>query len=209
MTRLRLSIAILLALTACRDAAAPFDEPHALADVVLPTQPSEPHFLRQAATAPPLETYHVSFWATDGRASTVTVNYQPVAGQAVGQPFLRFDIPKNSMVLSPDGARMRRGDSVLVTLTIDPVAFSVEFHPSGMWFSNGVPAQLTMWYENADPDLNADGVVDATDQWLEQQIAVWGHAVNTRWVRLPSDNNTTLPSVSTVLRHFSEYAVSW
>lgn len=205
-----LPFAILLLLAACRDAAAPLDDANPLADVVVPAlAPTGLHLLRQAATAPPLETYQVSFWATDGDASTVTVNYQPVDAQAAGQPFLRFDIPKNGLVMRPDGERMKRGDSVLVTLTIDPVTFSVHFQPSGMSFSNGLPARLTFWYENADPDLNADGVVDATDQILEQQIAVWGHAAATSWVELPSDNDTTLPSVATTLRHFSEYAVSW
>jgi hypothetical protein len=85
----------------------------------------------------------------------------------------------------------------------------VDFQPSGVWFSHGLPARLTIWYENADPDLNGDGVVDPTDQMLQQQIALWGRAENAAWVRLLSDNDPTLPSVSTVLHHFSEYAVSW
>jgi hypothetical protein len=203
-------VAAALTLAGCRDATAPSAESIALAYVAseLPAI-AAPHFLRQAAGAPALETYRVSFWACDGEASTVTVNYQPVAGALLKQPFLRFDVPKNALATSPGGARMNRGDSVLVTLTIDPVTFAVEFQPSGMWFSKGVPAQLTIWYENADPDLNGDGVTDAADQLLEQQIAVWADAANSRWVRLPSDNDTTLPSVSTLVYHFSQYAVSW
>lgn len=205
-----LPVAVVLVLAGCRDATAPFAESTALAYVASqPPAAAVPHVLRQAAGAPPLETYRVSFWARDGEGSTATVNYQPAAGESVGQPFLRFDIPKNALATSPDGARMNRGDSVLVTLTIDPVTFAVEFQPSGMWFSKGSPAQLTIWYENADPDLNGDGVTDATDQLLEQQIAVWGHTANTRWIRLPSDNDATLPSVSALVYHFSEYAVSW
>ena len=205
--------AILVVLVACRDVAAPPNEP-ALAGPLLSwtgeaARPPAIHMLRQAAGAPALETYQVSFWACDGEASTVTVNYQPVVGQSVGQPFLRFSIPKNGLVTGPDGARLKRGDWIFVTLTIDPVTFSLDFQPSGMWFSNGLPAQLTIWYENADPDLNNDGVVDAADQMLAQQIAVWGHAADAPWVRLLSDNDPTLPSVSTVLPHFSEYAVSW
>src|SRR5437899_2716854 len=82
-----------------------------------------------------------------------------VAGQPVRQPFLRFDIPQNGLVPGADGVRTKRGDAVLVTVTLDPVTFSVAFEPSGVWFSNGIPARLTIWYENADPDLNGDGVV--------------------------------------------------
>jgi len=201
--------AIVVLLVGCRDAAAP-DGQYLVGELVAADTPATGlHILQQASTAPALETYRVSFWACDGEASTVTLNYQPVAGESVGQPFLRFDIPKNALAMRADGMRMNRGDSVLVTLTIDPVTFAVEFQPSGMWFSKGVPARLTIWYENADPDLNGDGVTDAVDQLLEQQIAVWGRAANTRWVRLPSDNDTTFPSVSTLLYHFSEYAASW
>jgi hypothetical protein len=208
--RRRWLFAIMVVLVACRDVAAPPSEA-AVADLQVswPSSSAAIHMLRQAADAPPLETYQVSFWACDGEASTLTVNYQAVGGQSVGQPFLRFDVPKNSLMSGPDGVRYKRGDSVLVTLTIDPVTFAVEFQPSGVWFSNGMPAQLTIWYENADPDLSGDGVVDATDQMLQQQISMWGHAADTRWVRLPSDNDATLPSVSTVLHHFSEYAASW
>jgi hypothetical protein len=127
----------------------------------------------------------------------------------VGQPFLRFSVPKNSMAMDPTGKRLRRGDSVLITLTIDPVTFSVDFQPSGVWFSNGVPAELTFWYQNADPDFNADGRVDAMDAQLAQQLAVWGRAGGRRWTALPSTVDPTLPSVSTSVQHFSEYAVSW
>lgn len=197
---------LLVVLAACRDVAAPPLQPE-LTAVSLPSPAGIP-MLRQAADAPPLETYQVSFWAKDGEAASVTVNYQS-ADESVGQPFLRFDIPKNGLASGADGARFRRGDSILVTLTIHPVNFAVDFQPSGLWFSPGRSARLTIWYQNADPDLNGDGVVDAVDQALAQHIAMWGHAAHTPWVRLPSDHNATPPSVSTVLRHFSEYAVSW
>jgi len=199
-------VAISAALAACRDAAAPPLQPEVA--VSFPS-PAGIHMLRQAPGAPALETYQVSFWACDGEDAAVAVNYLPVAGQTVGQPFLRFSVPKNSMAMDPTGKRLRRGDSVLITLTIDPVTFSVDFQPSGVWFSNGVPAELTFWYQNADPDFNADGVVDATDAQLAQQIAVWGRAGGRRWTALPSTVDPTLPSVSTSVQHFSEYAVSW
>lgn len=198
--------AILLVGAACRDVAAPPMQPDVA--VSLPS-PAGIHMLRQAPGAPALETYQVSFWACDGEAAAVTVNYLPVAGQTVGQPFLRFNVPKNSMASDPTGRRIRRGDSVLITLTIDPVDFSVDFEPSGVWFSNGTPAELKFWYQNADPDFNGDGVVDASDAQLAQRIAVWGKAGGRRWTALPSTIDTNLPSVSTFVQHFSEYAVSW
>jgi hypothetical protein len=199
-------VAISAALAACRDAAAPPLQPEVAVSI---PSPAGIHMLRQAPGAPALETYQVSFWACDGEAAAVAVNYLPVAGQTVGQPFLRFSVPKNSMAMDANGKRLRRGDSVLITLTIDPVTFSVDFQPSGVWFSNGVPAQLTFWYQNADPDFNADGRVDAMDAQLAQQLAVWGRAGGRRWTVLPSTVDPTSPSVSTSVQHFSEYAVSW
>jgi hypothetical protein len=205
-----LPVAILLAFAGCRDVAAPQTEPDLLGRVVhQPPAPTEVHILQQASTAPPLKTYRASFWAHKGTASTVTVNYQPAAAQWVGEPFLRFDIPKNGLVAGADGAPLKRGDSVWVTLTIDSVSFSVHFQPSGVLFSKNFPANLVIWYENANPDLNGDGVVNGKDKQLEQQLAFWYHAAKTRWSKLSSHNDTTQLSVSTALYHFSEYAVSW
>ena len=207
MPRRSWMFAVLLVAAACRDVAAPPVQPAVVA-VSLPS-PAGIHMLRQAPGAPALETYQVSFWACDGEAAAVTVNYLPAAGETVGQPFLRFSVPKNSMASDPTGNRLHRGDSVLITLTIDPVTFAVDFQPSGVWFSNGGPPELTFWYQNADPDFNADGRVDAMDAQLAQQLAVWGRAAGRRWTMLPSTVDPTLPSVSTSVQHFSEYAVSW
>jgi len=202
--------AVVLALAGCRDATGPADLSNASTyDVYSSSASADVHYLRQSPNAPALETYEVSFWARYGAASAITVRYQAAAGESVGQPFLRFEIPRNGLATDATGNRFRRGDSVLVTLTIDPVEFSVEFQPSGLQFSRRHPARLTIWYQNANPDLNGDGVVDAVDAECEEQIALWGHAPSARWVRLQTDADRTLPSVSAVLLHFSEYAVSW
>jgi hypothetical protein len=166
--------------------------------------------LQQSPTAPPLETYQVSFWAYRGVETTVTVNYQPAPGESVGQPFLRLDIPQHGLKAGADGMKLNPGDSVAMTLTIDPVSFSVDFQPSGVLFSKHFPATLTMWYENANPDLNGDGVVDATDQTLAQQLTIWNYAVTKQaWLRLSSTNDPTQARVSIALYHFSQYAMSW
>ncbi|PYP69317.1 MAG: hypothetical protein DMD41_17040 [Gemmatimonadetes bacterium] len=216
--RLWLPLAIALAFAGCQDATGPLSERNVarsqvgvagqlVSDAMASTQLS---ILQQAPTAPPLETYQLSFWAYKGDPSTVTVNYQPAAGEWVGQPFLELSIPKNGLLAGAGGESLKGGDSVLVTLTIDSVNFSVDFQPSGVVFSTGNPATLVLWYENANPDLNGDGVVDTTDQMLEQQLAVWYHATKTNsWFKLSSNNDPMLPSVSTALYHFCEYAVSW
>lgn len=204
-------VAMVLVLAGCQDATGPSDGAHALADAAAYTPSAGPdaHYLRQSPTAPALETYEVSFWARQGEASTVTVNYLPTGDESVGQPFLRFEIPRNGLSTDPNGKRITPRDSVLVTLTIDPVNFAVDFQPSGLRFGRGRPARLTFWYENADPDLNGDGVVDAADAACLEQITVWGRAGGRRWTALPSTVDPNLPSVSTSVPHFSEYAVSW
>lgn len=215
--RLWLPVATLLALAGCRDAVGPLDEqnapPSALSvtgSVVRQPTSSGVHILRQAPTAPPLETYRVSFWAYVGKASSVTVNYRRTDDEWVGQPFLRFDIPKNGLVAGADGAPLKRGDSVSVTLTIDSVSFTVHFGPTGVLFSKHFPATLAIWYENADPDLNGDGVVNGKDRQLEQQLALWYHAAKLHaWSELSSTNDPEQTLVSAALYHFSEYAVSW
>ena len=76
-------IPIMVMLAACSDAAAPTFEQNIVGDVVGST--AGLHILTQAPTAPALERYQVSFWARRNRASTVLVNYQPAAGESVGQ----------------------------------------------------------------------------------------------------------------------------
>jgi hypothetical protein len=171
---------------------------------------TEAHILQQAPTAPPLETYQVSFWARHDRESTVAVNYRPAAGQSVGQPFLRFRIPKFGLKWGPDGRRLYGTDSVLITLTIDTLRLSVDFQPSGVAFSDVFSAGLVMWYVNADPDLNGDGIVDSTDQMLEQQLALSEEPTKVSgWFKVATKNDTTQKYVATDVYHFSQYAVSW
>jgi hypothetical protein len=168
------------------------------------------HILRQSPTGPALQVYRVSFWARRGTQTTLFVNYRPAPGQTRGDPFLRFRIPINGLVGGAGGVPLAKRDSVLITVTVDPVRFEVAFEPSGVLFSKSSPAQLAIWYQDADPDLNGDGVVDATDEMLQQQLAIWSQATRTdAWKQLSSNNNTTQQYVASELYHFSQYAVSW
>jgi len=209
--RFWLPVAVLLALAGCRDAVAPFDESNALGHVAsLPPAPAGLHILQQAPTAPALETYQVSFWARRDRASTVIVNYQPAAGESVGRPFLRFDIPRDGLQASPNVRRLGRRDSVYITLTIDPQSLSVDFAPSGLSFSGRHPATLAIWYGNANPDLNSDGIVDAVDQALVEQLSIWGRPERLApWLKTASQTEAGQQWIWAALYHFSEYAVSW
>lgn len=167
--------------------------------------------LQQSATAPALETYRVTFMAYVGQSSLVTVHYLPASGQTVGDPFLRFEIPKNGLVAGASGVPLRRGDSVAVTLTIDPTSFLVDFQPSGVIFATNAPARLAIWYGNANLDLNGNGVVlDGNDRTLMDQLAIWYQlSPSASWFKQLSKNDPTQTLIGTELYHFSEYAVSW
>ena len=168
-----------------------------------------PHFLQQARTAPRLSTYQTSFWAKRGTQTTVSVRYRLAPGQKYADEFLRFRIPINGLVAGANGVPLDRGDSVQITLTIDPVLLKVVFQPSGVVFSKSSPAQLAIWYQNADPDLNGDGVVDAVDQALEEQLAIWSQSGHEAWRQLSTKKTTTQQYVAAEVQHFSQFGVSW
>jgi len=166
--------------------------------------------LEQSATAPALASYRVAFWAYVGQSSLVTVRYQPSAGQVVGDPFLRFEIPRNGLVAGASGMPLRRGDSVAISVTIDPGTFLVDFQPSGVMFSPNAPARLALWYGNANLDLNGNGVLDGNDRTLMEQLAIWYQlSPSASWFKQLSKNDPAQTLVGTELYHFSEYAVSW
>jgi hypothetical protein len=212
------SLALLLVVAACENPVgprAPSNDVGGLAGAASAAAVTTSlHVLRQAATAPALETYQISFWACRDAASTITVNYLPAAGASAGQPFLRFDIPRGGLLSVPTEwrsgpLRLGQHDSVRITLTIDPATFAVQFAPSGLVFSRQHPATLAIWYGNADPDLNGDGVVNSADQALENQLAVWvREQTPAPWRRL-SSGTVSGEWISTLVPHFSEYAVSW
>jgi hypothetical protein len=206
--RVRTSIALALLAAACTDAVGPRPtvQPPLAESVASRSIP----LLRQGKTAPALATYQVAVWAYVGRASTVTVSYLPARGQTVGDTFLRFAIPRNGLVAGANGAALKSGDSILVTLTIDPTSFLVDFQPAGVLFSKTSAATLSFWYGRANPDLNGDGIVNAADQALIQQLAIWYQGARTTgWSQQPSINDPTKQLVGTAVYHFSQYAVSW
>ena len=208
-TWLAVPVAALLFLGGCADAVGPAVEPHLVDAPSVSAPVADLHILRQAPTAPALETYQVSFWARRDRASTVTVNYLPAAGESVGQPFLRFDIPRDGLQAGVDGRRLGRRDAVYITLTIDPQTLAVDFAPSGVSFSGRRPATLAIWYGNADPDFNGDGTVDAVDQALVEVLAIWGRPQRPApWLKAASQTDAG-QWIWAALYHFSEYAVSW
>ena len=209
--KLGLPLVLLLAFAGCQDGTSPVDGPKPRAlEAGAELWSGGATLLQQAPWAPPLETYQVSFWAHRDKATTVKVNYLPAPGEAVGKPFLRFQIRRDGLKNDANGKPLVRHDSVYITMTIDPVAFNVTFEPSGVRFAIKSPARLTMWYANANPDVNGDGVADSTDAQLRAQCALYYIKVRKATkLRLPSWNDPQHQSITGPLLHFSQYAVSW
>ncbi len=219
-----LALLILTLAVACQDAGDPLTAPQASVATRTGTQrlgmlgmqayqadDSAPaHLVRQDPSAPPLATYQVSFWVRRDRETSVTVNYQPAAGQSTGQPFMWFDVPKDALGADAAGNVYRGRDSVLITATIDTVNFLVDFEPSGLTFKHDKPAVLVFWYQNANPDLNGDGVVNAVDDSLRRELHIVTRPVpGAHWHWTKSFAGWSLPYVYADIRHFSQYAVSW
>jgi hypothetical protein len=101
------------------------------------------------------------------------------------------------------------GDSVLITVTIDPDNIKVSLEPTGLLF--GEPGQLQISYGGADGDLNGDGVVDDTDSYIEGQLlGLWyREGTDGVWEQIPAVQVLSHKSFIGALPHFSEYAVSW
>jgi hypothetical protein len=197
-----------------------------------PSLATAPHFLRWAGNTAPqfsaigalsgrganglhfatasyglsLYQYSASFWAVRGQQRSVQINYLSFTGDT-SSPFLRLSIGDPAYV--PGVGNLAWGDSVLITVSVDPTTIKVSLDPTGLVF--GDPAQLQLWYGGAGGDLNGDGVVDSTDAYIESQLlGLWyREGTDSAWSRIPAVQSLSDKSFTSVLPHFCEYAVSW
>ena len=196
-----------------------------------PLPPSlAPHFVRWAGSSPPqftsigalsgpvrsgallaslslsLDQYSVAFWAVRGQQRSVQINYLSSTGDT-SSPFLRLTTTDPAYV--PGVGDLAPGDSVLITVSVDPDNIKVSLEPTGLLF--GEPGQLQISYGGAGGDLNGDGVVDGADADIESQLlGLWyREGQDGAWTRIPAAQSLSDQSFTSALPHFSEYAVSW
>lgn len=125
-------------------------------------------FVRFADDAVPLLVRQASFWAKSGEDRELVMQY------ADGEDFLEFEVDDDSLEQYPDGRLFQPGDSVLITVTVDPGnRFLFTFEPSGLKFRNSSPAELEIEFRRRDDDINGDGVVDSDDDDLLDDLRVW------------------------------------
>src|SRR6266478_2696769 len=153
-----------------------------------------------------LDRYTASFWAVRGEPRSLQINYLSSTGDT-SAPFLRLTTTDPAYV--PGLGDLAPGDSVLITVTIDPENIKVSLEPTGLLF--GEPGQLEISYGGADGDLNGDGVLDDTDSYIEGRLLGLWYREGTEgtWERIPTIQLLSDKSFTSALPHFCEYAVSW
>ncbi len=156
-----------------------------------------------------LEAYQVSFWAVHDEDREIQIDYLDATNGA-SNPFLHFRVPAYALATRPDGSAITAGDSILISVTVDPVEILVDMQPSGLQFSQAAPAELQMWYDGAGEDLNGDGGVNSVDANIEQNLLeMWVQHDNNPWEIIDSNQSTATKSFTAFLEHFSNYAVAW
>jgi len=153
-----------------------------------------------------LDQNYVTFWAVRGQQRSVQINYLSSTGDT-SAPFLRLTITDPAYV--PGVGDLAPGDSVLMTVTIDPNTIKVSLEPTGTQF--GDPAQMQIFYGGAGGDLNGDGVVDSTDAAIETKLlGMWyREGADSAWAQIPAMQSLGDKSFITALQHFSDYEVSF
>ena len=180
-----------------------------------------PHTARHADTASVLESYVGSFWVQSDAGSRLTVDYVNGASlemefhldKDVGpHTFLSLYVPAGGIAQLPDGSALSPGDSVEITVTIDPVLMYAVMQPSGLVFADANPAELYVSYKRADRDFDRDGDVDADDDVVEQDyLGIWvkNHGAGEPWFPVTADHSLNKKWFLGYLEHFSDHAISW
>jgi hypothetical protein len=152
----------------------------------------------------------VSFWARQDQDTEGALYFKDDNGQR-GEEYARLLIRQGSLKTYPDGRPFGARDSVLVTMRVaDDTKIIFELQPSGLQFNTGNPATLRLEYDNDDPDLNHDGVVNATDEALQHQLAAWVQEVlNGPFAKAASVNTESLKEIEATLLGFSRLAVAY
>ncbi len=167
--------------------------------------------LRQASSAPTLERYSASFWAVKGKDRTLEVRYTESNSSVSNRPFLRLIVYEASLDRDTNGKRLRTGDSLLISVQIDPATFRVDFEPSGLAFNTSKMPSLRLSYSYADLDVDRDGDVDPTDALILESATNFYHYTTTSspWTLQPTIRNNFERYLEMSLPGFSGYAVSW
>ena len=168
-------------------------------------------FLTNAPNAPPMATGSVSFWAVKGRETIASLWYHSATSGRDSTELVRFRLDRRSLWLRPDGTPFAEGDSVLITMSVaDSSRLIVEFQPSGLRFDPKKPARLWFKWSECDPDVNHDGVVDGTDQYLLATSQIWRQeAPGLPWESMITSVSESAEMAEAKIDGFTRYAVAY
>jgi hypothetical protein len=191
-----------MALAACSDSTDP--TPPIMRD------PAALSILQLAQNAPPLWNSQASFYAVRGDDREARLFFQDDLG-GQGEEYLRLKIPDAALLTRPDGTPFAVGDSILITVTVvDVQQILFELEPSGLRFDPAKPAELDIEYQEAGDDYDQDGDVDAEDDAIETELAIWRQeAVGGVFERLGSVKFEDLKEIDVELTGFTRYAIAY
>ena len=152
-----------------------------------------------------LATYEAAFWAVQGEEREIRIYYLDAEG---GTSHQFFEFEAKQVAELPDGSSLASGDSVLITVTVDPDEFVVQMGPAGLQFDN---AEMEFHYGGANGDFNGDGVIDETDAYIQQHfLGIWYQAApGDPWTELTDRHYPERKEIEADIWHFSGYAISW
>jgi hypothetical protein len=131
-------------------------------------------FIRFDAAAMGSLPTQASFWAVRGEDRQLQMRSAPTPDDEDGEKFLELEIEEETLLRRPDGTAFAEGDSILITVTLDPTGrFLFDFQPSGLVFNPNEPAELKIRYVLADADYDGDGDIDADDLAFEDLLSIW------------------------------------
>ncbi len=170
---------------------------------------SDTRFLHVQHGFPPLVTTQVSFWAIKGKSTSVDLWFHASPGSRDSVKLLEYRMGPASLDRRPDGTAIAVGDSVLITLTVsDPYHLVVEYQPSGLKFASTDQPLLRLFWTACGDDLNYDGVADARDSALVDQIGIWRQeGPGLPWTKLQSTSTPAAQAIEAPLTGFSGYAL--
>lgn len=200
MLRSRTPLLIAAALLAgCGDATGPGTRPG-----------SDLNILRIAATAPPLESNEISFYAVRGQGREGILYFQDGNGGR-GEEYLRLKFDGESILTDASGVPVAVGDSVLIHVTVvDPATIQFQFEPAGILFNPLHMPELRIRYDESDHDFNEDGVEDAKDADIEAALSLWRQeTVGGIYVKLPTLLTADVDEVEGLIPGFSRYAIAY
>jgi hypothetical protein len=165
--------------------------------------------LRFAQDAPPLADTVVSFWAVKGDNREVEIRYLPTESYR-GGTCLYFKVPGDALLRSPDGRLYQRGDSVRITIrVVRTTQYNFEFAPAGLQFSADKPAELRVYYDWMNRDINGDGRVDDEDERLFERLGFWRQErPGERWSTVQTEREPSFKRARAEIRGFTRYAMA-